>query len=1261
MKKMFFLTVLALFTALCNVMGQNSPKFILNKYADLGIVTQISDNGKWAIIKGATTEQQRNGVARILNIETGEETVIKAKGETDSEAIGKYVVNDITDDGKIVVGGVGSTTDDGTFTGLPAYYNVETQEWKTVKLPLNTVGASISAVTPDGKYAVGFGEDNVMDVYNSNSHGIMWNLSTGSTRNLLGLPTMPQDYSVYQERYTDISADGRYIAIFGNQSIRPTGFIYDTTTKSYIQFGKDGTNAPKDYVMLESDIKLSPNGKYAVASVRNNNDDIYACVYNTETKTYQNNNGVDEVDYMAGYVDNNGNVYASTPSGTPVREWAVLSEGTWYPFSLIMKQRYGRDFSKTTNYDNTGTIWAGSADGKVLGSMVSPQGEGYILVLPETITEACQGIDLLQTYTASPEEGSSFSWLSTVTLTFSQRIKVLGGSSSAILKDASGQTVRNSLGCKVMETDDHSLIVTFRETTLNAGQEYTVEIPAGTLCLASDERKTNKAVEVKYIGREAKPVYVTKAFPEDGTELAMIDNSSIFVVLDFDTYVKTTETASARLVEITEDGEKTVANLFVATKGTQVAIFPAAVQYLYLGAKYKVILDAGSVTDMVGAKKSANEEIVLNYIGSYERTVSTDSSILFSEDFNNFSSAVANMLRYEGDHNTPSAAMQDLGFDADNEPWNFTIRDNEASTDYCASSTSMYDPAGQSDDWMVTPQLIIPDEFCSLTFDAQKYKDLKDDKINVVIWECDENINYLTSAIVEKMKAEGKVTTFNLSIGETEEGLEGEYEKFAVDLKDYSGKKIYIGFWNNNKNQSIVFIDNILVQRSMKYLLSLTTPTNVVKKENMNIEGMMLINSQTDTYSSLTMTLKDKDGNAIDTYSKTGTMKYMDIITFQFAKAMPLEVGEVNNFSIDIQLDSYLSTVKGSIKDLSFEPTKRVVLEEVTGTTCPNCPKGILAIERLKETYKDKFIPVSLHTYDGDPYTSSTLEEYCITMGLTAAPQGMVQRNGIASSPMGDDGNGKFTFSNGYDLWQDFVDYEMSVPTYIDLSIPSASRDEVTGQMSIVLRATSAINIKNQYINVFPVVLEDGFVNSQVSNVYLTADPALGEWGKGGKYAYPNVPGIVHDDVARDYWGAVLGSSVGFPQKFENGKSYDATLTLSYPESIIEEKNSKIVFMAVDATTRAIINAIVLPMTEISTGIDNVIADNGSTVEIVENNGIITAKTNGTVTVEVYTVGGSLLGKSTGFGGTSVATAYKGAVVVKAMTDGKTVTEKIVM
>ena len=109
-------------------------------------------------------------------------------------------------------------------------------------------------------------------------------------------------------------------------------------------------------------------------------------------------------------------------------------------------------------------------------------------------------------------------------------------------------------------------------------------------------------------------------------------------------------------------------------------------------------------------------------------------------------------------------------FDADNQPWNLSIRDNENSTDICAASTSMYSPAGQSDDWIVTPQLIIPDEFCTLTFDAQKYQDLADDKLKVVIWECDENINTLTSDIINSMKSNGKITTYDLSIGKTEEG-----------------------------------------------------------------------------------------------------------------------------------------------------------------------------------------------------------------------------------------------------------------------------------------------------------------------------------------------------------------------------------------------------------------------------------------------------------------------------------------------------------
>ena len=46
-------------------------------------------------------------------------------------------------------------------------------------------------------------------------------------------------------------------------------------------------------------------------------------------------------------------------------------------------------------------------------------------------------------------------------------------------------------------------------------------------------------------------------------------------------------------------------------------------------------------------------------------------------------------------------------FNADNTPWNFTLRSSTETEDYCAGSHSMYNPAGKSDDWMALPQQYI--------------------------------------------------------------------------------------------------------------------------------------------------------------------------------------------------------------------------------------------------------------------------------------------------------------------------------------------------------------------------------------------------------------------------------------------------------------------------------------------------------------------------------------------------------------------------
>ena len=1265
MKKFLILILLSVVTAALSVNAQTigSPKFLLQQYADLAIASKVSDNGKWVIVKGATSEQKKSGVVRILNTETKEVTVVKLATESEEDAVGKYVVNDITDDGKILVGACdGTLTDDGSYLGGPAIFNMTTKKWTALPLPATGKAGQALAVTPDGKYAVGYCEDNAQNVMASNSSGVMWDLEKMTVMTLENLPKMPVEYSCKQEQYTDISADGKYIAIYGNQSINPTVFIYNTVEKSYIQFGKDGNNTPAGFIMMEGGVVLSPNGKYAAATVRDNTDNLFVTVLNLETMTYASYNEVENLDHRAGHVDNYGNVYASSPSGTPLREWSVVNDGIWYPFSLIMKQRYGRDFYKTTGFDYTGTLWAGSADGSVLGSMVSPQGESYVVTLPENISEACQGIDLLQDFTTTPSAGSSFHWIETVTFLFTQNIKVKGGEKSAILKDSKGNKVRNSIGFAISQTDSHSLVVTFRETALNDGEAYTIEIPAGALCLAGNEQKTNQTITVSFAGRADKPVSVTTIYPENGAEVAVFDNTTTFPVLTFDTKVAATKDASARLIEITSDGEKTICPLSVVAKNNDVALMPATTQYLYSGAEYKVVLDKGSVTDVTGDENSANEAVTLNYKGTYERQISTETAVLFKEDFNNISAALANMMRYEGDHNTPTQDMQAWEFDADNQPWNLSIRDNENSTDICAASTSMYSPAGESDDWIVTPQLIIPDEFCTLTFDAQKYQDLADDKLKVVIWECDENINTLTSDIINSMKSNGEITTYELSIGKTEEGIDGEWTKYAIDLAKYNGKKIYIGFWNNNKNESVVFIDNILVQRNLKYLMYLTNPQSVVNKSEVTIEGILVANSDIDTFSSVSLTLKDAEGNTIDAVSQSGlALKKNDMVNFSFNKPLPLTVGEVNDFTIDVKLDTYSDVVKSNVKDLTFEPVKRVVLEEMTGTTCPNCPQGILAIEYMEKLFGDRFIPVSLHTYTGDPYSSSSLETYTQSLGLNAAPTGMIQRNGYICAPMSY-ASGSYQFSNEADLWLDFVSAEMDVPSYIGVSVPKATLEEETNKIKMDIEIQSALNMKGQYLNVFPVALEDGLNNSQDNNLYGVSDPNLGDWGKGGKYGQASVFNIKHNDVARTYWGTPAGTNIGFPQKMEAGKSYVGTLELSYPEQIAERENGKIAVMIVDGITGGIVNAVVFPLKNISTGISNAVADKAADIDIAVYGGSVAVMTNDNVTVELYTTSGTLIGKAAGNGSVTVGTnGYHGAVIVKAATAEKTVTKKIVM
>ena len=430
------------------------------------------------------------------------------------------------------------------------------------------------------------------------------------------------------------------------------------------------------------------NGKYVAGDIRDKDDNIFPMVYNTETGKYKYFNSQEDNDLLICCIDNEGNLYGSAPgTSSPVRDWRVCVDNVWYPFDLILKQRYGIEYSDYTGYDNTGTLWSASADTKTLSSMVSPQGESYVVTMPETMTEACRAINLLNNYTATPAAGSNFSNVAVVKVTFTHEITVLGNKDCAVLKNAEGAVQRKSMGFAVDKTNPKVLIVTFRNTEMKAGEKYTVEIPAGTVALTKNTDKQNDIITINYVGRENVPVKMQSAFPENNAEIARIDNTSNPVILTFDTNISVSENAKASLVQLDGENEKTICSLSVLSNENQVALMPAASQYLYKGSQYKVVLEAGSLTYVSGSSKSANEQIVLNYTGTYERQISTSDATLFSDNFSTPDQSYKNFMRYEGDHNTPTAAMKKIGFDKDNTPWLFKAKDNNDSKNYFAAST----------------------------------------------------------------------------------------------------------------------------------------------------------------------------------------------------------------------------------------------------------------------------------------------------------------------------------------------------------------------------------------------------------------------------------------------------------------------------------------------------------------------------------------------------------------------------------------------
>ena len=1221
------------------------PRFLNPTPGTSTVINNMSDDGQWAVasVASSTDGSIATEGATLIYLEDPDQSI------SINSTTGLCGAADVSDGGKIVVG---------TANMLPAYWSMETFEWTTLPLPLGYTYGQLLAVTPDGHYAVGVANPDNEIV----ATPVMYDLTINKLMSLKNVPNLDKNgTSQKQNWFAGISSDGRYI--FGMVSFSYMGetasYVYDRETETYDYLGIDvypaGTSSatwspkvPNLYFIDNG--TFSPNGKYIAGDAYMVYDDAQgtegrsAYLYNVETKELTVFDKPSERDCTANSVDNDGTVYVSMPADNPYSTAYVRHNGYYYSVAQILREAWGIDDTvKAFGFDNTGKPVNVSSDGLTIAFIPSPY-DTYIAKLPKKLSEMCENINLLGSYTVSPAAGSVFSYISDVKVTFERDIQLIGNAANIKLLDGDGNQVRASLGCSV---DGHNATISFRGTSLEKGKEYTVSVPAGMFCINGDRNVKSPEISVKYVGRGDEAVKLVGAYPADGASFATIDVNTNPIVLEFDSQVAVAEGAVASFSRLGEDGYK-ICDLYIMAGGNQVAIYPISGQHLYAGIEYQVVIPAGAITDISGI--GASEEIVLNYVGTYINEVPTDSRYIFNEDCNNYD----NWIRYDGDQLTPAAVPASWGFEA-NGAWR-VVRSTEESDDQAFASHSMYSPAGISNDWVMTHQLFIPDDKAFLRFDSQSYLTSRKDVLKVIVLATDDIYQEpLNTNIISKFETEGDVAHNEVqSPGSNEEGLEGDWRHNVVSLAAYAGKNVYIAFVNQNLNQSAIFIDNVQVVREVKYTYNIDTPARVIDKTSATVKGILGITAEEDTYNSIQLVLKDGEGKEVSRINESGlSLSNGSSYRFEFADPLPLKAAEVNKYTIDITLGDELSTIAASVKNLVFEPVHKVVLEEFTGSGCQNCPLGIRAIENMESIYGDRFIPITIRTYGGDPL-GTDMNGYSTFLGLSAAPSGRLNRGPI-SSPMISLGDGRFTFSgegitmsDGSDsnVWLDYAQKEFNAGSDMQVTVASSDFDKDTKEFSADVVLKSAVNLTNQNVNLLAVITENNLESYQESNVYTYTDPNLGEWGAGGKYAQQIVYPYYFNDVARAVFGATYNGTGGLiPATISAGQDYTANVSGVFPSHIENPDNCMINILAIDGNTDRVITAERVPLRGNSAGIDGTVIANGK-AQVAKIGDAITVSAQGEFSVEVYSVDGATLVSANGTDMLSIPAPAAGIVIV---------------
>lgn len=1241
---------------------------VINDRVHGGSLERMSDNGKWIVGYGKSVlDPVYYSFARLYDVEN--DKMLPLYTEQEGANIGVITAYDVTDDGQIVVGNYGHQ---------PAIWRASTGKWEVVENKHPWKIGHIDRVTPDGHYAIGtIAENEYM-----HATVRVWDLSGDTPKDItpdnLPLPYNRDgsigEYGVRQIYATDLSADGTKFTCLVNYSLGGWSFLYDMTTKTW-----DGVG---------NHITVNPDGSYSwgpgIGKVRSGCGTSFIPGTNTLYGHGTTDTGAsgmllwdvskDEVqvldintgggDFWGGTFDMTGTVYGSKDYSGPIRDWGFKVGNYWYDIAVVLDQLWGINWEQQYSHDEygyTGTFQCVTNDG--LTVMVSDYSMNpyntYLFKLPVPFKDIVEDFDLLGNYYVTPMSGASFAQLKDIHVRFDRPITVLKDYNAITVYDEEGNAMANSISIGLDPGDNKTLVATFRNRRLEEGKIYTVVIPDGTLGISGDTEKQNKEIRISYKGRPAAPVAPISISPANGTEVTQINSTSNPIMLRFNSDLSVVDGSGMKLYMLDKEGNREeIATLSGSITGNELSVYPILEQRLAKDTQYEVVIPAGRVADISGA--DPNEEIVLHYTGNYVHGINIVDGVLFQD---NFDVGLTNKwMYYNGNtESEPTDLMQSWGF-VNGYPW-WTVMETTDASGQSAATHSMFKTPAQADSWMVTSPLYIKDESTVLTFNSQSYLKGVEDRLKVIVYPTDDIYTSLTAGIVDNMRYYGDVVYDEVQYpGEDEEMLTGEWKENVVKLDKYVGKQVYVAFWNDNRNKSAIFLDDVKVAMDVKFAILNITPNTTVAKDEVEVKGLLQVMSKTDTFKGYSIKLLDSEDNVLSELSDPNvTASNGWKLEFVMPNKLPLTVGKETKYKLSITMGDVTEVNEFSVQNLAHKTTKRVVIEEMTGQNCPNCPLGHAAVDWLEKDLPGLVLPIEIHTYTGDPWSNARLVTLTQNLGLNAAPTAVINRikdndNAyLAIAPMAVFGDSHEYKNAG--VWYDYVVSELETMAPADINVTDITYDSSSNSYTADIEVSYALDMDNINHNLLIEICEDGLRGVQDNNRAIYEDSALGDWGKGGKYGQSSVDYTYHN-VARNWMGSTFNGTGGLiPATVEAGRAYTAKMTINVPKGV-EPGNTHITAMLIDSQTGKVLNANRMYSSQ-SSGISNVSAE---AVKVVVKSKTVMVTADGEVSVEIYSADGRKIAGADGEGYVDcTADNYSGLAILMVRTASGVTPYKVIL